>query len=134
MTESTGIHIVKSYLLSIRSGIYSPIPSRSHSDNWPPTRPLPQEYIIEFTDGCIPPNLHNSSDTPANFPTLDTIPREQRSEDYSDVYDGDQVEESSGLMINPAVMAAVASKAAMVSSPILPAFVHRRSVSTASTC
>ena len=44
------------------------------------------------------------------------------------------MEESSGLMINPAVMAAVASKAAMVSSPILPAFVHRRSVSTASTC
>ena len=40
------------------------------------------------------------------------------------------MEESSGLMINPAVMAAVASKAAMVSSPILPAFVHRRSVST----
>ncbi len=99
------------------------------SDNWPSTRPLPQEYIIEFTDGCIPPNLHNSSDTPANFPTLDTIPRQQRSDDYSDVYDGDQVEESSGLMINPAVMAAVASKASMVSSPILPAFVQRRSVS-----
>ncbi len=101
----------------------------SPSDNWPSTRPLPQEYIIEFTDGCIPPNLHNSSDTPANFPTLDTIPREQRSDDYSDVYDGDQVEESSGLMINPAVMAAVASKASMVSSHILPAFVQRRSVS-----
>ena len=101
----------------------------THSEQWPPSRPLPQEYIIEFTDGCIPPNLHNSSDSPANFPTLDTLPREQRSAEYSDAYDGDQTEESSGLMINPAVMAVVASKAAMVTSPILPGIVNRRAVS-----
>lgn len=56
---------------------------------------------------------------------MDTLPREQRSADYSDAYDGDQVEETSRLMINPAVMAAVASKAAMVTSPILPGIVRR---------
>lgn len=48
----------------------------------------------------------------------------QRPTDYSDAYDGDQPEaESTGLMINPAVVAAVASKAAMVTSPILPGMV-----------
>lgn len=84
------------------------------SDLWPQHRPLPQDYVIEFSDGCIPPNLHNSSDSPANFPTLDTLPREQRGAEYSDAYDGDQTEETSKLMINPAVMAAVASKASAV--------------------
>ena len=48
----------------------------------------------------------------------------QRPSDYSDAYDGDQPEaESTGLMINPAVAAVVASKAAMVTSPILPGVV-----------
>lgn len=79
--------------------------------------PLPVEYEIEFSDGCIPPNLHNSSDCPANFPTLDTLPREKRGAEYSDAYDGDQPDtESTGLLINPAVAAAVASTAAAIVS------------------
>ena len=104
--------------------------SLPYSDQWPPGRPIP-EYHIEFTDGCIPSNLHNASDCPANFPTLDTLPREQRGPNYSDAYDGDLADgESSGLLINPAVMQAVASKAAMVSTPILPGSAPRRPVST----
>ena len=99
------------------------------SDQWPPGRPIP-EYHIEFTDGCIPSNLHNASDCPANFPTLDTLPREQRGPSYSDAYDGDLADgESAGLLINPAVMQVVASKAAMVSTPILPGSGSRRPVS-----
>ena len=103
--------------------------THSYSDQWPPGRPIP-EYHIEFTDGCIPSNLHNASDCPANFPTLDTLPREQRGPSYSDAYDGDLADgETSGLLINPAVMQAVASKAAMVSTPILPGSASRRPVS-----
>ena len=76
------------------------------SDQWPPTKPPPPEYEIEFSDGCVPPNLHNSSDCPSNFPTLDTLPREKRTLDYSEAYDGDQAEgkASGGLMISPAIM------------------------------
>ena len=73
------------------------------SDQWPST---PPEYEIEFSDGCVPPNLHNSSDCPSNFPTLDTLPRDKRPADYSEAYDGDQADgkASGGLMISPAVM------------------------------
>lgn len=74
------------------------------SEQWPPTKSPPPEYEIEFSDGCIPPNLHNSSDCPSNFPTLDTLPRERRTLDYSEAYDGDQTEASGGLMISPAIM------------------------------
>ena len=101
------------------------------SEQWPPGRPIP-EYHVEFTDGCIPSNLHNASDCPTNFPTLDTLPREQRGPNYSDAYDGDLPDgEGPGLLINPAVMQAVASKAAMVSTPILPGsgITNRRAVS-----
>lgn len=100
------------------------------NEQWPAGRPIP-EYHVEFTDGCIPSNLHNASDCPTNFPTLDTLPREQRGPNYSDAYDGDLLDsESPGLLINPAVMQAVASKAAMVSTPILPGSAGpRRSVS-----
>ncbi len=75
-------------------------------DQWPPGRPLPPEYEIEFSDGCVPPNLHNSSDCPSNFPTLDTLPRERRNDEYSEAYDGDNMEgkASGGLMISPAIM------------------------------
>ena len=105
-------------------------PCTHYSDQWPSGRPLPPEYEIEFSDGCIPPNLHNASDCPSNFPTLDTLPREQRPSDYSDAYDGHQPEGESNLLINPAVAAVVASKAGMVTSPILPGIgASRRSVS-----
>lgn len=51
----------------------------AHRDQWPKQGgPLP-EYQVKFTDGCIPANLHNASDCPANFPTLDTLPRERVS-------------------------------------------------------
>lgn len=49
------------------------------SDQWPSFRPLPPEYEIRFSDGCVPPNLHNTTDLPANFPTLDTLPRDNVS-------------------------------------------------------
>ena len=104
------------------------------ADQWPAGRPIP-EYHIEFTDGCIPSNLHNASDCPTNFPTLDTLPREQRGPNYSDAYDGDLADgEAPGLLINPAVMQAVASKAAMVSTPILPGSTNRRPVSNNQVC
>ncbi len=48
----------------------------------------------------------------------------QRGSDYSDVYDGDQPDAESGLLINPAVAAVVASKAVSVSSPIVPAILQ----------
>ena len=72
-------------------------------DQWPSP---PPEYDIVFTDGCVPATLHNSSDCPSNFPTLDTLPRERRNEDYSEAYDGDNAENkgTGGLMISPAVM------------------------------
>jgi len=45
--------------------------------------------MVKFSDGCIPPNLHNTSDCPSNFPTLDPIPVNKRGPDYSDAYDED---------------------------------------------
>lgn len=54
----------------------------------------------------MPATLHNSSDCPSNFPTLDTLPREHRNLDYSEAYDGDNTDgkAAGGLMISPAVM------------------------------
>ena len=49
------------------------------SETWPESATKPPDYEITFKDGCIPPNLHNASDCPANFPTLDTLPREKVS-------------------------------------------------------
>lgn len=46
-------------------------------------------YLVKFADGCIPPNLHNASDCPSNFPTLDPIPVGKRGANYSDAYDDD---------------------------------------------
>jgi len=72
-------------------------------DQWP--SPLP-EFDIVFSDGCVPATLHNSSDCPSNFPTLDTLPRDRRNEDYSEAYDGENNENkgAGSLMISPAVM------------------------------
>lgn len=81
--------------------------------------PLPQ-YDIMFTDGCIPTNLHNLSDRPANFPTLDTLPREKRMPGYSDAYDGEQSNGLQAVRVNPAVEAALASKATMVAVQPVP--------------
>lgn len=73
------------------------------SEQWPSP---PPEYEIVFSDGCVPATLHNSNDCPSNFPTLDTLPREQRTPDYSEAYDGDNTDgkTTGGLMISPAVM------------------------------
>ena len=60
-----------------------------HSDHWPASRGPVPVYMVKFSDGCMPPNLHNSSDCPSNFPTLDSIPVNQRGVDYSDAYDED---------------------------------------------
>jgi hypothetical protein len=81
------------------------------SETWPESAPKPPDYEITFKDGCIPPNLHNASDCPANFPTLDTL-------EYSEAYDAaNQPETESGLMINPAVKAAVESQFAIPDFP-----------------
>ena len=82
--------------------------------------PLPQ-YEIIFADGCIPTNLHNLSDRPANFPTLDTLPRDKRMPGYSEAYDGGQTNGQQAVKINPAVEAALASKATMVAMQPVPA-------------
>ena len=90
------------------------------AESWPRDLPLPGDFQVKFADGCVPPNLHNTSDRPSNFPTLDTLPRHQRGPDYSDAYDAEQQGEGgaggqSSLMINPAVAEAVA---AQVTTPI----------------
>ena len=90
------------------------------AESWPQDLPLPGDFQVKFADGCVPPNLHNTSDRPSNFPTLDTLPRHQRGPDYSDAYDAEQQGEGgaggqSSLMINPAVAEAVA---AQVTTPI----------------
>ena len=59
------------------------------SDHWPASRGPVPVYLVRFADGCIPPNLHNASDCPSNFPTLDPIPSNRRGPDYSDAYDED---------------------------------------------
>ena len=59
------------------------------SDRWPANRGPVPVYLVKFADGCIPPNLHNASDCPSNFPTLDPIPSNKRGPDYSDAYDDD---------------------------------------------
>ena len=73
------------------------------SDQW---KSPPPEYEPVFSDGCVPTTLHNSSDCPSNFPTLDTLPREWRTPDYSEAYDGSITDgkTTGGLMISPAVM------------------------------
>ena len=89
------------------------------SDQWPASNPLPN-YEIIFADGCVPSSLHNVSDRPACFPTLDTLPRDRRPLDYSDAYDGSNEEKTSNLRVNPMVEAAVANTASMVHSQSVP--------------
>ena len=90
------------------------------SEQWPASNPLPN-YEIIFADGCVPSSLHNISDRPAYFPTLDTLPRDRRPLDYSDAYDsGSNEEKTSNLRVNPMVEAAVANTASMVHSQSVP--------------
>ena len=89
------------------------------SEQWPASNPLPN-YEIIFADGCVPSSLHNISDRPSNFPTLDTLPRDRRPLDYSDAYDGSNEENTSNLRVNPMVEAAVANTASMVHSQFVP--------------
>ena len=81
-------------------------------EQWPSSNPLP-EYEIIFSDGCIPSRLHNVSDRPANFPTLDTLPREKRGPFYSDAYDSTD-DASNNLRINPVIETVVANTANML--------------------
>ncbi|XP_065901844.1 epidermal growth factor receptor kinase substrate 8-like isoform X2 [Dysidea avara] len=93
------------------------------SDRWPASRGEVPVYMVKFSDGCIPPNLHNASDCPSNFPTLDPIPVNKRGPDYSDAYDEDykggmddeHLNNQTTLRINPAVIEAEASKSASLS-------------------
>lgn len=113
------------FLLWKDFGMYWSTPAES----WPRDVPYPDDFQVRFSDGCVPPNLHNTSDRPSNFPTLDTLPRHQRGPDYSDAYDTEKGETpgQSSLMINPAVVEAVA---AQLSSPIQPAVqANRKGVS-----
>ena len=92
-----------------------------HREQWPSNQPIP-EYEIILSDGCIPSNLHNLSDRPQNFPTLDTLPRERRGHEYSDAYDGNNsiLSGSQVLKINPALHATVASKATVITAGAIP--------------
>lgn len=87
-----------------------------HREQWPSNSPLP-EYEIIFTDGCTVSRLHNVSDRPANFPTLDTLPRDRRPLVYSDAYDSSSNEGGHQLRINPTIETAVANAANLTTVP-----------------
>lgn len=74
-----------------------------------------------FSDGCIMTRLHNLSDRPANFPTLDTLPIERRPLGYSDAYDSQgDTNSHRNLRINPIVETAIANTASMMTSQPVP--------------
>ena len=74
-----------------------------------------EEYDIILYDGCTFSRLHNLSDRPSNFPTLDTLPRSQWPPNYSDAYDSKEMS-GSHLRINHIVEGAVANTAHMIAS------------------
>jgi hypothetical protein len=96
-------------------------------NKWPQGKPFPDFHII-FNDQCTPTQLHNLSDRPANFPTLNPLPPEMQGLDYSDAYDDDyegdldecMPSQKKELSINPSVKAAISSHAAMVQSGPIP--------------
>ena len=68
-------------------------------------------------------NLHNISDRPSNFPTLETLPRGRKPPFYSDAYDGGNSTSSTNsrmARVNPAVKEVIASKATMVAMGSIP--------------
>jgi hypothetical protein len=92
---------------------------RISMEQWPTSNPLP-EYELIFIDGCIPSKIHNLSDRPANFPTLDTLPRERRGPNYSDAYDSRDEQGASSRRVNPTVEKVVANTANMVVTQPIP--------------
>jgi hypothetical protein len=71
-------------------------------EQWPPSNSLP-EYTLILIDGCTASNIHNLSDHPANFSTLDTLPRERRGSNYSDAYDSRKLHCVSSRRVNPTI-------------------------------
>ncbi len=91
-------------------------------EQWPSNDPLPG-YAVRFRDGCMESNLHNISDRPSNFPTLETLHRGQRPPFYSDAYDSNNATSSTNsrmARVNPAVKEVIASKATMVTMGSIP--------------
>ena len=109
-----------------------------HRDSvYPPSLP-PSLSLLPSLCPSLPHSLSLSTSLPLSLPSLPLSlpslplslpPSLQRGPEYSEAYDSaNQPETESGLMINPAVMEAVASKAASVTSNIVPDMVPRKGV------